>query len=184
MSNSVTLSFLASIQTLFVYHYQKRHIEWKQNPSHVVDELEVISKYSYMFNPKNIDNLTAANYKSFPNSPQLDATRISRLTLSGCNNASSWAMNPPRDRPSTSTGCLTFSASISTVVSFVNCSIEKAVIFPAVVCPIPRLSKMISVLFAIRSRCSVEAIQQKQQSGSELKVLWSVRRFRQLNRVF
>jgi len=46
---------------------KKAHIEWKQNPSHAVDELEVISKYNYMFNPKNINNLTAANYKSFLN---------------------------------------------------------------------------------------------------------------------
>jgi hypothetical protein len=46
---------------------KKAYIEWKQNPSHAVDELEVISKYSYMFNPKNIDNLTASNYKSFLN---------------------------------------------------------------------------------------------------------------------
>ena len=46
---------------------KKANIEWKQNPSHAVDELEVISEYSYMFNPKNIDNLTATNYKSFLN---------------------------------------------------------------------------------------------------------------------
>jgi hypothetical protein len=46
---------------------KKAHSEWKQNPSHAVNELEVISKYSYLFNPKNIDNLTAANYKSFLN---------------------------------------------------------------------------------------------------------------------
>ena len=41
--------------------------EWKENPQKSENESEVISKYGNMFNPKNIDNLTTENFKSFLN---------------------------------------------------------------------------------------------------------------------
>ena len=45
----------------------KAHREWKADPIKAHEEVEVISKYGEMFNPKNIDNLTADNFKSFLN---------------------------------------------------------------------------------------------------------------------
>jgi hypothetical protein len=45
----------------------KAHIEWKENPRKADEELEVVSKYGTMFNLKNINNLTAENFKSFLN---------------------------------------------------------------------------------------------------------------------
>ncbi len=40
--------------------------EWlKANPTAKQSELEVIAKYGELFNPKNIDNLTAEDFKSF-----------------------------------------------------------------------------------------------------------------------
>ena len=44
---------------------KKAHSEWKENPRNAIQELEVISKYGSIFNPKNIDNLTEENFKSF-----------------------------------------------------------------------------------------------------------------------
>jgi hypothetical protein len=46
---------------------EKAHIEWKENPRKAEEELEVISRYGNMFNPKNIYHLTAENFKSFLN---------------------------------------------------------------------------------------------------------------------
>ena len=45
----------------------KAHSEWKADPIKAKEEVEVISKYGEMFNPKNIDNLTAIEFKSFLN---------------------------------------------------------------------------------------------------------------------
>jgi hypothetical protein len=41
--------------------------EWKEDPQKSKDESEVISKYGNMFNPKNIDNLTIEDFRSFLN---------------------------------------------------------------------------------------------------------------------
>lgn len=41
--------------------------KWKQNPSNAEEEKEVIDKYGKMFNPRNLDNLTAEDFKSFLN---------------------------------------------------------------------------------------------------------------------
>ena len=46
---------------------KKVRMEWKHDPRFARDELEVISKYGQMFQPENIDNLTAEDYKSFLN---------------------------------------------------------------------------------------------------------------------
>jgi hypothetical protein len=45
----------------------KAHSEWKEDPMKAKEEIEVISKYGNMFSPKNIDNLTAEDFKSFLN---------------------------------------------------------------------------------------------------------------------
>ena len=44
---------------------QKAEKEWQNNPRKAQEEKEVIAKYGAIFNPKNIDNLTAENFKSF-----------------------------------------------------------------------------------------------------------------------
>lgn len=46
---------------------KQAHQEWKENPQKAKEEQEVISKYGKMFNPKNIDNLTAKDFQHFLN---------------------------------------------------------------------------------------------------------------------
>jgi hypothetical protein len=46
---------------------EKARIEWNKNPRKSEDELEVITRYGNIFNPKNLFNLTAENFKSFLN---------------------------------------------------------------------------------------------------------------------
>jgi MoxR-like ATPase len=51
------------LQTLI----EKSKKEWEEDPRKAKEELEVISRYGNIFNPKNIDNLTAQNFRSFLN---------------------------------------------------------------------------------------------------------------------
>ena len=46
---------------------EKAHQEWEKNPIKAKDEQEVIAKFGKMFNPNNLDNLTAEDCKSFLN---------------------------------------------------------------------------------------------------------------------
>ena len=46
---------------------KKAHNEWKENPTNAKEEIEVVSKYSNIFSPKNIDNITREDFSSFLN---------------------------------------------------------------------------------------------------------------------
>ena len=44
---------------------KKAYGEWKENPTNAKEEIEVVTRYGNIFNPENIDNLTAEDFKSF-----------------------------------------------------------------------------------------------------------------------